>query len=68
MSFENKVVYRRFPITGEMNGKSVLQLFDLEKREEKKIIEGCGGRRRRAVPHGDVMAWRLPVAAESGTR
>lgn len=39
MSFENKVVYQRFPNTGSSDGKPILQLFDLEKREEKKIID-----------------------------
>ena len=39
MSFENKIVYQRFPNTGSSGGKPILQLFDLEKREEKKIID-----------------------------
>ncbi len=38
--FEGKVVYQRFPNTGEMEGKPTLMFYDLEKREEKTILEG----------------------------
>ena len=36
--FDGKVVYQKFPITGDSDSKPSLLFFDLEKREEKKII------------------------------
>jgi len=39
MPFKDKIVYRRAPITGDIEGKPVLMYYDLEKREEKKIID-----------------------------
>ena len=43
MSFENKVVYQRFPNTGTSNEKPKLQFFDLEKRVEKTVIDNLQG-------------------------
>ena len=39
MTFEGKVVFQRYPITGDQVTKPSLVLYDLEKREEKKIID-----------------------------
>jgi tricorn protease len=39
MAFDGKITYRRSPITGDEEGKAALMLYDLEKREEKKIID-----------------------------
>lgn len=39
MTFEGKVAYQRYPITGESDGKPALMLYDLEKREEKKLMD-----------------------------
>jgi len=39
MTFEGMVVYTRSPITGNEDDKPSLVLYDLEKREEKKIID-----------------------------
>ena len=39
MAFEGKIVYQRSPVTGDEAGKAALMLFDLEKREEKKVID-----------------------------
>lgn len=39
MAFDGKVVYRRFPITGDQDGKPTLVFYDFEKREEKKILD-----------------------------
>ena len=39
MTFEGKIAYRRNPNTGQANGKPTLMYYDLEKREEKKIID-----------------------------
>jgi len=39
MVFEGKIVYQRSPITGDEEGKASLMLYDLDKREEKKIID-----------------------------
>jgi tricorn protease len=39
MAFEGKIVYFRAPVTGDPDGKSALMYYDLEKREEKKIID-----------------------------
>jgi len=39
MSFEGKVVYQRYPNTGEANGKPALMLYDIEKREEKIVMD-----------------------------
>lgn len=41
MAFEGKVVYRRFPLTGDQEGKTSLVFYDLEKREEKKIMDNA---------------------------
>ena len=38
IAFEGKVVYIRFPNTGEVDSKPGLMLYDLEKREEKKVM------------------------------
>ncbi|MBS1978791.1 MAG: PD40 domain-containing protein [Bacteroidetes bacterium] len=41
MAFEGKVVYQRYPLAGDFKAKgSDLMVYDLEKREEKKIIGG----------------------------
>lgn len=37
---KGKVVYMRYPNTGAPNGKGTLKYFDLDKKEEKTIIEG----------------------------
>ena len=39
MSFEGKVVYRKFPFTGQPDAKPSLMLYDIEKREDKKILD-----------------------------
>jgi tricorn protease len=41
MAFEGKVVYRRFPMAGDTDGKPALVFYDLEKREEKKIFDNA---------------------------
>ncbi len=43
MAFEGKVVYHRYPITGDQDGKPALYFYDLDKREEKKIIDAVEG-------------------------
>ena len=47
--FEGKVVYRRFPNTGQADGKPTLVFYDLEKREEKTILSDV----QRVVPTAD---------------
>lgn len=39
---EGKLVYLRYPNSGEPNGKTLLHYYDLKEREEKKIVEGYG--------------------------
>jgi tricorn protease len=39
MVFEGKVVYQRHPIAGDNDGQTSLVFYDLEEREEKKIID-----------------------------
>jgi tricorn protease len=51
-AFEGKIVYQRSPITGDQEGKASLMLYDLEKREEKKIIDNL----EFAVPTADGKA------------
>ncbi len=51
-TFEGKIVYQRSPITGDQEGKASLMLYDLEKREEKKIIDNL----EFAVPTADGKA------------
>jgi tricorn protease len=41
MAVEGKIVYRRMPITGDQDGKPTLMFYDLEKREEKKIVDNA---------------------------
>jgi tricorn protease len=41
MAFEGKVVYQRFPIVGDQDGKPTLVFYDLDKREEKKIFDNA---------------------------
>jgi len=43
MAFEGKVVFHRYPNTGEANGKPAIVLYDFEKREEKKVLENVQG-------------------------
>lgn len=38
MSFENKIVYRRLPNTGAVEGEPELMYYDIEEREEKSIM------------------------------
>ncbi len=38
MSFKGKLVYQRFPITGDTESKPMLQVFDFEKREDKTVL------------------------------
>ena len=38
MVFKGKIVYRRFPNTGEAGGKPTLMFYELEKREENTIL------------------------------
>ncbi len=42
-AFEGKLVYMRFPLTGDTEGKPSLVFYDLEKREEKKIMDNVEG-------------------------
>lgn len=39
MPFEGKVIYQRYANTGESDGKPTLVLYNLEKREEKKVMD-----------------------------
>jgi len=39
IAFDGKVVYQRGPITGDQDGKPALVFYDIDKREEKKIID-----------------------------
>lgn len=39
MPFEGKVVYQRYPISGDRDSKPALMLYDFEKREEKKVMD-----------------------------
>ncbi|MBS0000471.1 MAG: PD40 domain-containing protein, partial [Cyclobacteriaceae bacterium] len=39
LAFEGKIIYSRSPVTGDTDGKPGLMYYDLEKREEKKIID-----------------------------
>lgn len=39
MAFEGKVVYRRFPNTGQPDAKPMLMLYNIEKREEKMVLD-----------------------------
>jgi len=41
MAFDGKIVYQRFPITGDLDSKTALVLYDIEKREEKKVIDNA---------------------------
>jgi len=43
MSFEGKVVFQRSPITGDEESKPSLVFYDLEEREEKKIMGNIEG-------------------------
>jgi tricorn protease len=39
MAFEGKILYVRYPRTGEIEAKPELMLYDLEERKEEKVIE-----------------------------
>ena len=52
MAFDGKVVYRRAPITGDQDSKASLMFYDIEKREEKKIIDNI----ERISPTADSKA------------
>jgi tricorn protease len=43
MSFDGKVVYRRFPNTGSAEGDPELMYYDLKEREEKSIMAKVNG-------------------------
>jgi tricorn protease len=52
MPFEGKLVYFRFPNSGAADGESSLHVYDLEKREEKPIIQNINS----VVPTADGKA------------
>lgn len=39
MVFDGKIVYQRYPIVGDGDSKPALVMYDIEKREEKKILD-----------------------------
>jgi tricorn protease len=41
-SVKGKIIYQTFPNTGAGDGKSAIKFFDIEKREEKTILEDAG--------------------------
>jgi tricorn protease len=43
MAFEGKVVYQRYPNTGEAEATPSLMLYDIEKREEKLVMSNVQG-------------------------
>jgi tricorn protease len=48
MAFAGKVVYLRYPATGDNEGKPALMVYDLEKREEKKVLDNVESARTTA--------------------
>lgn len=45
---KGKLIYMKYPNTGESDGKSSLRYFDTDKREEKTIMDGANGYERSA--------------------
>lgn len=43
LAFDGKLVYSRFPLSGDTEGKPALMFYDLDKREEKKITDNIEG-------------------------
>jgi len=56
MALEGKVIFHRYPNTGSANGKPALMLYDIEKREEKKILDNVQS--AKATADGEKMIVR----------
>lgn len=61
-AFEGKLVYQRSPIAGDQDSKSTLVLYDLEKREEKKVIESI----EQVSPTADGLSLLVKSAGKYG--